>query len=1002
MKLDLSLLNQPLSGVHLEEDVSSLDFITEKGTCRTSLCGLWKFVFTDVFEDRYLDPEFDLSASSEIPVPSHHELQGYGKPQYVNLVYPWEGKEHLSYDQLPKKNPCGIYFRDLDFQDDGCDHFLEFEGFESGLYLFVNGEFVGYSTQNFTTSRFLLNPHLKEGKNRIVIVVFKYSFASWLTDQDMFRLSGINRPIHLLSLPKTRIADIRNDSLLDKDNATGLVEVKAKLVHADTNSKVVFILKDGDSVLFREDIAIRNDRACLRKSLQMIHPWSDEDPHLYRMEIRLMTGDQIQESTFLNIGFRRILIVSGVVYLNGKRLIIRGINRHEFNCHSGRCMTSEIAKQDILFCKRNNINAIRTSHYPNIPEFYDLCDIYGILVMDETAIETHGTWATLNPKENHEYDVLPGSKEIYRDITIARGKAMFERDKNHPCILFWSLGNEAYAGKNLEALSDYFHHTDANRLVHYEGCVHLPIYNHITDLTSYMYPKPYEIGKYLKKHQDKPYILCEYEHSMGNSTGNFDEYVSLKDKYPNFMLGFVWDFVDQGILQDGVMHYGGDYGDYPNNNNFCANGILLADRRETGKSATIRYWYAPIQIQIQKGSFLIENHQSFVSTSKYEFIYHLFEDEQEVVRKVFEKDIRSGESLSVAVPYEGKFSENCRYLARVEVVLKEDTPYAAKGTEILSEEAFIKGDAESIPSLSSHPKNGGLSVFTSTNHMTVQHGDFKVIFSGIGVRDGGLEAIMKGNKLYLSHLVLPTLYRPTSDNESSYECYLNQYYLGCSLYPLYNTFFHPIRIESQSKDEVRISVIYTMQVMNRFKKFRMLYTIRSDETIEVEFSYRKPKFLPGEPLVGIRMPLSKEYQKFSYVGLGKEDTYPDRFRGVKYGCYDSDVNQEFIPYSIPQECGNHLNTKRVTIPMDDRNLVIEAIDRTFSFKYLPWNEFEIENARRVDALPKSELNYLTLSAKVKGIGGDDSWGARVHKKYRLKHELYHLRLRLRLEDIKQG
>lgn len=999
MAIDLSLLTKPISGLNLEEEVSALEFKNGKESFRSSLCENWRFLFAETFEDKFLEPDFDFENLKEIPVPSHHELQGYGNPQYVNLVYPWEGKEHLSYDQLPKHNPCGVYFKEIEITDLEKDHFIEFEGFEAGLYLYVNGKFVGYSTQNFTTNRFALNKYLVAGKNRIVIVVFKWSFASWLTDQDMFRLSGINRPVSLLALPKIRIVDINNKSTLRDDLKTGTLALSFHLKNQDENTKISLSLKHKDDIVLEETLPASQEEFAIEKDIQDVLTWSDEEPNLYTLEVSLLQNDAVVESTAMKIGFRRIEIKDGIVYLNGKRLVIRGINRHEFECHFGRCMTPEIALQDILFCKRMNINAIRTSHYPNIKEFYDLCDEYGIIVMDETAIETHGTWATLNPKENHEYDVLPGSKEIYKDITIARGKAMYERDKNHASILFWSLGNESYAGKNLAALSDFFHKVDSSRLVHYEGCVHLPSYNYITDITSYMYPKPWQVEKYLKKNKNKPYIMCEYEHSMGNSTGNFDEYVALVKKYPHFMLGFIWDFVDQGLLKDGVMHYGGDFKDYPNNNNFCANGILLADRKENAKTRTVRYWYSPIRLHIAKDSISIQNDNLFVDTSKYEFIYRLFEDETEVYNTTFTAEVKPGKTETIKIENTYSFLEGHRYLARVDVLLKDDETYAKKGTEIHSDETYLFGSIDKTSTSISHKSVGGLEVFTSTNHITVQHDDFKVIFSGKGVRDGGLEAIMKGDKLYLDHLVLPTLYRPTSDNESSYECYLNQYYIGCSMNPLYNTFIHPIKVESQSADEVKVSVVYVMQVMNRFKKFKMLYTIRSDESIQFDFQYKKPKFAPGEPLVGIRIPIEKEYKDFSYIGLGKEDTYPDRFKGVKYGAYDSDVNREFIPYPIPQECGNHIYTKQVSIPMGEKKLVFEAIDNTFNFKYLPWNEFEIDNARRIETLPPSTLNYLTISAKVKGVGGDDSWGARVHKQYRLQHELYKQSILIRLEDM---
>ena len=450
---NLEFLTKPIDSFNMEPFTSY--FHREKG--RLSLNGEWKFIYLNEMDDKYLDKDFNISTLDNIIVPSHIEFNGYSDPQYVNTMYPWEGKEDLSIGEIPKNNPIGIYFKDLEINDLTKEHFIEFEGFESALYLYINGSFVGYTTHNFVTSTFKINDYIKEGSNRITVVVFKYSFASWYTDQDMIRLSGINRPINLVSLDKIHFKDIHNKSILKEDYSTGLLDLVFKISTYNDETFIYLELLNDKELLIKEELKVESNVVTFTKELANVLKWSDEDPNLYSLKLVLKANGEVKEETELDIGFRRIEIKNGVIYLNNKRLVIRGVNRHE-------------EEKDIKHLKSINVNAVRTSHYPNLNCFYELCDRYGLIVMDEAAIETHGTWC--NDIENKEYASIPGSNIVYRDFTITRGQGMFERDKNHPSILFLSLGNESYAGTNLEELSKYFKSVDPNRLVHYEGCFH--------------------------------------------------------------------------------------------------------------------------------------------------------------------------------------------------------------------------------------------------------------------------------------------------------------------------------------------------------------------------------------------------------------------------------------------------------------------------------------------------------------------------------------------------
>lgn len=991
---NLEFLTKAIDSVNIEPFTSYLD----REEKRKSLNGNWKFVYLKNMDDKYLDASLDIESLDNIIVPSHIEFNNFDIPQYVNMMYPWEGKEDLKIGELPKVNPVGIYLKDIEINDLSKEHYLEFEGFESCLYLYINGTFVGYSTHNFVTTTFKINEFIKEGKNRIAAVVFKYSFASWYTDQDMFRLSGINRPVNLVSLDKVHVKDIKVNSLLKSDYTTGILDLEIKLSLYKENLIVRIELLHEDDLVIDEEVKVDKESIGFRKEIDNVLKWSDEDPSLYSLKITLKDEGITKDDITLDVGFRTIEIKNGVMYLNNKRLILKGVNRHEFNCDSGRVMTREIVEQDLKLMKSININAVRTSHYPNVNYFYELCNIYGLIVMDEVAIETHATWNMSDLAEkNKEYLVIPGSNNIYEDFTVARGKGMYERDKNYPCILFFSLGNESHAGKNLEKLYEYFKEVDPYRLVHYEGCFFNHDYLHISDMTSQMYTTPKDIKKYLKKNKDKPFILCEFAHAMGNSNGNFDEYMKLIKDYENYQGGFIWDFVDQGILKDDKIHYGGDFNDYPHDDNFCANGIIFADRTLSPKVNTVKYHYSNIKFDISKNKVEVKNYNNFIDTSYLKFKYELLENGKVVLENDFELVVLPLSKKEYKFKYNYSFKDNYEYVIRVSAYLKEDTLYNEEGYEIYFDQKFIKGSLYKNNYVIKE-ETSKFNIFKSLNHITVENKDFKVIFKGVNINNGGLEAIMYKGKLYLDKVALPTLFRANTDNDRLIEKYYNGFYIASSMYPLYNPYKHQIKVKSVDENKVVVEVIYQMIVGVFFSKFKINYTIYASNEIKVDFEYKVPPFVPVPPAIGMRFTFHKEYDEFSYLGLGKVETYIDRYKGVKYGIHESKASEEFVNYSVPQECGNHEYTKEVKIKMHDHNLCFIALNNTFAFKYQNYNEFEIELANRKHNLNTSDFNYLTIYAINKGVGGDNSWGAKVHDKYLVQKKKYKMSYLIKIEE----
>lgn len=1003
--IDLNLLKEPINGVNLCDYTSFFDsYNDKKENNRISLNGKWKYLYFPKFNDeKCLEEDFDIKECKEINVPGHLELNGIGKPQYLNQVYPWEVYESISYDEIPSKNDAIVYFKELEIADlnvNKKDYYLEFNGFESGLYLYINSKFVGFSEFNFELSRFKINEFLKEGKNRITVVLFRYSFASWMKDQDMWRMMGIFRDVNLFSVSKTHFLDINNKSELDKNYIDGNLKLDIKIDNFCEDLNLILVLSSDNKILINETIEVKEESFSYSKILNKVKKWSDEEPNLYDLKLKLKNKNQVLEEVNLKVGFRRVEIIDSTLFLNGKRLFIKGVNRHEFETHTGRVINEELTENDIKLLKKNNFNAIRTSHYPNNNFFYSLCDKYGILVMDEAGIETHGTWVNKNFKTLEENSVLPGSNPKYKDFVVKKADALYQRDKNHVSIFSWSLGNESWVGKNFKEMYKYLKEKDQTRLIHYEGNFAKDDYIDLSDFISRMYPSPAQCEEIIKKHPEKPFILCEFAHSMGNSTGNFDEYVALKNKYKQFSGGFIWDYVDQGITVDEKTYFGGDFNEYPHSGNFCADGLLLSDRKETNKLKVIKYLYQPFKIEINENEVKITNLNNFKSTNKYKFVYRLFKNTDEIFVKSFEINIESDETKSINIDATKYLNNNDAFIARIEVLAKEDSNIYKKGDEIGFEEVFLKGSLDKpIKDKEIENDKKDLVLFKANEHITVRNEDFIVVFNGLNIDNGGLEAIIYKDETLLHNVVLPTLFRATTDNDDKMEKYFNSFYLSASMYPLYNPFKDSLKIIKETKNEVVIKFVYTMITGFIFNKFNVIYHIYSDASIKVEYDYYIPKVLPAPKEIGLRFKFDKEMKDFSYIGLGKGESYNDRYLGLKLGKYNSNVLEEFIPYSKPQDCGEHVYSSKVEIKKDVYKLSFIAIDKTFAFKYLPYNEFEMEVAARKESLVNS-YNYLTILGSYSGVGGDNSWGAKVHQKYLLNKGKHSLSFLIKIEENK--
>ena len=568
---------------------------------RQSLDGQWSFAWSKNPRQRPADfwqEDFDDSAFGTIQVPGHMELQGYGEIQYINTLYPWDGHAELRPPEIDWENThVGSYVRRFDLEPGllGKRVCISFQGVEQAFYVWLNGHFVGYAEDSFTPSDFDLTPYVRETGNRLCVEVYQHSSASWLEDQDFFRFSGIFRSVFLYAKPAANVDDLWLETTLLEDCATGKLKIRL-LLSGETENITLHCAIEG---LMDERVMLTFDgkyHISPEFTFSNIQCWCYETPNLYHAVLTLTdpSGEVLEEIPY-DIGFRRFELKDGIMLLNGQRLVIHGVNRHEWNPGTGRAIGMEDMERAMETFRRNHINAVRTCHYPNQTPWYHLCDQSGIYMMDETNLESHGSWQKLG-KIEPSWNV-PGSLPQWKDCVLDRAMSMLERDKNHVSILFWSCGNESYAGEDILAMADYFRAQDPSRLVHYESVFHNRAFDAISDVESRMYAYPDAIRAYLESNPKKPFLLCEYMHDMGNSLGGMESYIRLEEEYPQYQGGFIWDYMDQALWRENVngqrvLGYGGDFGERQSDYAFSGNGIVFADGKEKPAMQEVRYWYS--------------------------------------------------------------------------------------------------------------------------------------------------------------------------------------------------------------------------------------------------------------------------------------------------------------------------------------------------------------------------------------------------------------------------
>ena len=965
------LANPEIYEVNREKAHSDHTYTTKDGNLRQSLNGTWKFNYTEHPDSRPADfykTDFDVTSFDDVIAPGHIQLQGYDKPQYVNTQYPWEGHEQLVPPQIPKKrNPVGSYvkFFDVDKELLGKETFISFQGVETAIYVWLNGEFVGYSEDSFTPSEFNITPYLKEKNNKLAVEVYRYSTASWLEDQDFWRFSGIFRDVYLYAVPEIHVRDMKVIADYDYENGNGILATELDII-GDSDYEIKLTLTDKNGIKVYE-----GNTANVSASIPDIMPWSAEQPNLYTLTAEISSDSEIIETAETKVGFRTFEMKNGIMCLNGKRIVFKGINRHEWNAEGGRVVTEDDMLWDIRFMKQNNINAVRTCHYPNNSLWYQLCDEYGIYIIAETNLESHGTWQKMGACEPSIN--VPASLPEWKEACLDRARSMYERDKNHASVLIWSCGNESYCGDDIAAMADYFHEVDSTRLVHYEGVVWNRKYDHITDMESRMYAKPDEVEEYLKQNTGKPYISCEYMHAMGNSLGGMKLYTDLEDKYEAYQGGFIWDYIDQSLYKDGVLVYGGDFDDRASDYGFCTNGIVYADRTYSPKVSEAKRLYSNIRMSLENGVLTVENRNLFTNTSGYIFKVTLEKEGDILSAEEHRLNISAGEKDSVKIGLE--VPENGgEYVLTAYAVLAEDTIWAEKGHEISFAQQIVKTPEITAP--------------MTAHKAEIVYGDFCIGVNGEGFsmqfdkREGGVSSLVYNGVEYITRAPKVSFFRAHTDNDTGagYPCENAQWQIAgkCAKLLGFET--------KENADSLEVTFKFLAPTVPSFE-YKVTYIAYFDGRLGVKAEYDGVKGLSDMPVFAMDFKMKKQYDKFTFYGMGPDENYIDRNNGARLGVYTLTALENFTKYLNPQECGNRTGVRYVNVYEENgAGLNFTATEKPFEMSVLPYNAYELDNAMHRDELPDPAYTWVRIAAKQMGVGGDDSWGAPVHKEFKINSE----------------
>jgi len=1033
------------------------------GDCSLTLNGLWKFHWSSTPEGRIPDffaPKFDDSAWKNFPVPANWEVNGYGTPIYVSSGYPFKidpprvtSTPSEKYTTFKERNPVGQYRRSFSLPvnwETGGQVFLRFEGVQSAFYVWINGKRVGYSQGSMEPSEFNVTSYLVDGQNNIAVEVYKYCDGSYLEDQDMWRFGGIHRSVTLFHTADIRIADLTVRTLLDKNYENATLEIDPKLsafgketgngykVRA-TIENLVNVTADAASILNLDHKAAlmnewnpqRGPRKTGRLKTEIKNPlkWTAETPNLYTLVVSLedSTGKVI-EKVSQRIGFRSVEIADGQMLVNGKPIRLRGVNRHEHDPRLGKVMTEALMLKDILLMKQANINAVRTCHYPNVTRWYELCDSLGLYVMDEADIEEHGLRGTL------------ASDPDWAASFLDRAIRMAERDKNHPSVVMWSMGNEAGYGPNFAAISAWLKDFDPTRPIHYEGAQGLngepdpPTVDVISRFyprvqQEYMNPGVSEKGEAerpenarwerllsiaQRTNDNRPVMTSEYAHVMGNALGNLQDYWDEMYSNKRMLGGFIWEWADEGILKmlpngKTQVSYGGDFGDFPNLKVFCIKGIVTSDRETTPKYQEVKKVYQPVGIFKQNDKLLIINRNHHTSLSQYHCLWTITVDgvplslgrgaRGEVKGEISLPNVQPGDSISINSPVSGLKLPAGDVQLKIAFVLRENTVWAKAGYEVAYEQFNIQKGKFASTEISN---NGKLKVEQTPEFLKASGNGFSTSWN---LKSGSMTSLFYNGKEMLSQNAkefenqpITQVFRAPTDNDKGFGNWLAKDWKVQGLDSprvSVDSVFHSIRKDGT----LVIKVQKTNQYKNGKVQTKLIYTVSSGGQIDLECRFYPIGYLPELPRLGIAFAINPDYSNFSWYGRGPQENYPDRKTSALVGLWKGKVSEQAEKYPRPQETGNKEDVHFLSLTNSkNQGLKVEAVDKPFSASALNYSVNDLTNeAHECNLVPRKEV-ILSLDCAVLGLG-NSSCGPGVLKKYAIEKKEHVLHIRLNKTNL---
>ncbi len=960
-----------------------------------SLNGEWKFHWVKKPKQRpttFQNINFDDSNWGTIPVPANWEVEGYGHPIYLDERYPFTTK----WPNAPTDyNPVGTYRKEINLTKAFLleDVILHFAGAKSAMYVYVNGDYVGYSQGSKTPAEFNITKYLKEGKNVIALQMFRWSDASYLESQDMLRMSGIERDVYLYTQPKIFVSDYHAYTNLDDSYTNGIFKGTITVTNnSDVSVKRQMLLEllDDKVSVFSDSIMINipaNSKAEFNSKsiIENAKQWSAEAPNLYTIKVALKDENQKQNNQYIkrHIGFKRIEIINSQVLVNGKAVYFKGVDRHETDPYTGHIVSKASMERDIKMMKQNNINAVRSSHYPNDPYWLDLCDKFGLYVIDEANIESHPLAIQEDSQIGNEMSWLPAH--------MMRTQRMYYRDRNHPSIYSWSLGNEAGTGNVLKSTYKWLKEHESNRIVQYEPARK----EDYTDVYCPMYPKPEYLINHGKSDSDKPSIMIEYAHAMGNSVGNLQDYWDIIETYPNLQGGYIWDWVDQSLEykdKNGkpYLAYGHDYHpDLPTDGNFLNNGLVNPYRNPYPHLTEVKKVYEPIQINnIGNGVIEIENKNFFTNLSDKTMTWKILKDGKEVFQdSSISVNVKPQEVKKINLKkFPKSFSSESEYILQVSLIQNETKNLIPKGHEIAWDQFIIQ---KGIYSKTSRSRVNNLEIITQNDAIEIKN---KIVTLTIDAKSGEIKSWVFNGKEITNQPIRPNFWRPPTDNDLG-----NKMHTWAKIWQDASYSYSANLIEKPTNKDNGTSYKVAYTLPNNEANIEIRYTLSNSGALDIDFSFKPNQTgLPNIPRLGMYMTLSKAFTNISWYGNGLEESYWDRKTGVKAGIYTGEIKDQFVRYPRPQETGNKTDVRWVEV--SSSNLSLKATSNEllntsvwpFTMKEIDFNGKDAgESASGLVPVTKKHgadiktgnvvqwnIDYLQM-----GVGGDTSWGRFVHPEY---------------------